>query len=105
MTDDQDGSPLPQGPGEPAAMLEMKLPLSAEARKLMDVKPLKRAFELAKSGRFRTTSEISTRLREEGLSDPIEHHNIIVAHLDALIREAKRQNSKAVVSPRSLSVR
>jgi hypothetical protein len=50
---------------------------------------MERAFELAKSGRFRTTSEIKTRLRKEGyFSDAIGGYTLI-SHLNALMRMAR----------------
>jgi hypothetical protein len=50
---------------------------------------MERAFELARSGRFRTTSEIKMRLRQEGYSSESVDGHTLIAHLNALMREAR----------------
>jgi hypothetical protein len=55
-----------------------------------NVSSMERAFELARSGRFRTTTEIKMRLRKEGyLSDSVDGRTLLT-HLNALMREARR---------------
>jgi len=58
-----------------------------------NVTSMERAFELAKSGRFRTTSEIKTRLRTEGYwSETVDGHTLI-SHLNALMRMARAKSN------------
>jgi hypothetical protein len=65
-----------------------------------NVTSLERAFELAKSGRFRTTSEIKIRLRKEGyLSESVDGHTLL-SHLSALIREARTASELNKTTPR-----
>ena len=64
-----------------------------------NVTSMERAFELAKSGRFRTTSEIKMRLRAEGyLSNSVDGHTLI-RHLNALMREVRTAAEQDPVDP------
>jgi hypothetical protein len=48
-----------------------------------------RAFQLAKSGQYRTPAEVKTRLQQEGyLADAISSSGLLM-HLNLLIREAR----------------
>jgi hypothetical protein len=55
---------------------------------------IERAFALAKTGHYRTTSEIKTRLRHEGYFAEVISGSSLLKQLNAFIREAKKPTGR-----------
>ena len=64
-----------------------------------NITAIERAFELAKSGRYRTISHVKTCLKREGYFDYAIRGRSLEAQLNSLIREARKTADKITVIP------